>query len=54
MKKLGKELIHDSSCPLCGHKYSSIEEITSIIDSLEVSGGAIEEIIDEIQAVKIK
>lgn len=52
MKKLGKELIHDSSCPLCGHKYSSIEEITSIIDSLEVSGGAIEEIIDEIQAVK--
>ena len=49
LRKIGKTLITDARCPLCGHEYNSTQQLIDIIDSAVVVGEKIENLIGEIQ-----
>lgn len=48
LRKIGKSLINNSICPLCGYKYESSKELLDLIDNSVVIDNRIEEIINKI------
>lgn len=51
LRRIGKTLLTDSKCPLCGHEYDSTQQLIDIIDQAVVVDDSIEEMITEIQEV---
>jgi len=49
LRKLGKTLLVDSKCPLCGHEYKSTQELAGIIDSSVIVDDSIEEMLTSMQ-----
>lgn len=54
LRRIGKTLLTDSKCPLCGHEYESTQQLIDIIDQAVVVDDSIEEMISEIQEVSKK
>jgi len=51
LRKIGKNLVIDSKCPLCGHKHDSIQHLLEIIDSEVVVDDGMNELITDIQDI---
>ncbi len=51
LRKLGKTLLTDAQCPLCGQTFASTKELLQIIDSSVVVDSSIDRMISEIQKV---
>lgn len=51
LRKIGKTLLVDSKCPLCGHEYANTQQLIDIIDSAVVVDDSMEALITEIQTV---
>lgn len=49
LRKLGKTLLTDAQCPLCGHSFESTKELLKIIDSSVVVDSSIDKMISVIQ-----
>lgn len=49
LRKIGKTLMTDARCPLCGHEYNSTQQLIDIIDSAVVVDEKMENLIGEIQ-----
>lgn len=49
LRKLGKTLLTDAQCPLCGQGFESTQELLKIIDSSVVVDSSIDKMISEIQ-----
>ena len=50
LRKIGKTLLTDSKCPLCGHEYESTKQLLDIIDSSVVVDEKMDSMISEIEA----
>lgn len=50
LRKIGKTLLTDSKCPLCGHEYASAQQLIDIIDSAVIVDDGMEALITEIQS----
>lgn len=51
LRKIGKTLLVDSACPLCGHKYENTQQLIDIIDSAVVVNDQMEALIADIQTI---
>lgn len=51
LRKIGKTLLVDAKCPLCGHEYSSTQQLIDIIDSVVVVDDSMDALISEIQQI---
>lgn len=49
LRKIGKTLMVDAKCPLCGHEYDSTQQLINIIDNAVVVDGKMDALIGEIQ-----
>ena len=54
LKKHGKALIKDNSCPLCGHKYNCVEELLDLINNVNISNLSLDDMINEIQEKELE
>ncbi len=51
LRKIGKTLLTDSKCPLCGHEYDSTQELIDIIDSAVVVDEGMDALISNIETM---
>lgn len=51
LRKIGKTLLVDAKCPLCGHEYSSTQQLISIIDNAVVVDDSMDALITDIQNI---
>ncbi|MBR2256474.1 MAG: AAA family ATPase [Blautia sp.] len=51
LRKIGKMLLIDAKCPLCGHEYSSTQQLIDIIDNAVVVDDSMDVLISKIQKV---
>lgn len=51
LRKIGKTLMVDATCPLCGHKYSNTQQLIDIIDSAVAVDDNMNSLITEIQDI---
>lgn len=51
LRKIGKTLLIDSKCPLCGHEYRSTRQLLDIIDSAVIVDDSMDALISEIQLI---
>lgn len=51
LRKIGKTLLVDSVCPLCGHEYENTQQLLDIIDSVVVVDDQMEALIADIHAI---
>lgn len=51
LRKIGKTLLTDSKCPLCGHEYANTQQLIDIIDSAVVVDDSMDALITEIQEI---
>lgn len=49
LRKIGKTLVTDAKCPLCGQEYDSTQQLLNIIDSAVVIDDKMDALISEIQ-----
>lgn len=49
IRKIGKTLMIDGKCPLCGHEYESTKQLLDIIDNAVIVDDKMDALIDEIQ-----
>lgn len=49
LRKIGKTLVTDAKCPLCGHEYDSTQQLLTIIDSAIVIDDKMDALISELQ-----
>lgn len=49
LRKIGKTLMIDAKCPLCGHEYDSTQQLVTIIDNAVVVDDKMDALIGEIQ-----
>lgn len=49
LRKIGKTLMTDAKCPLCGYEYDSTQQLITIIDSAVVVDDKMDALISEIQ-----
>lgn len=49
LRKIGKTLLIDAKCPLCGHEYSSMQQLIDIIDNAVVVNDSMDSLISRIQ-----
>lgn len=54
LRKLGKTLLTDAQCPLCGQTFASTTELLQIIDSSVVVDSSIDKMISEIQRITVE
>ena len=52
IKRLGKQLVHNQCCPLCGSQHSNVLELFTAIDSAGVADTALNEIATELTIVE--
>lgn len=50
LRKIGKTLITDAKCPLCGHEHNSTKQLIDIIDNAVVVDDNMDALISEIQS----
>lgn len=51
LRRIGKTLLTDPKCPLCGQEFDSVHELLEIIDNSVVVDSTVENLIIEIQAI---
>jgi len=51
LRKIGKTLLSDAKCPLCGQEYSSIQQISDLIENSVIVNDAIEKLLLEIRSL---
>ncbi len=51
LRKIGKIMLTDSKCPLCGHEYDNKQQLIEIIDNLVVVDDSMDFLITEIQDI---
>ena len=51
LRKIGKTLLTDAKCPLCGHEYESTQQLINIIDNAVVIDSNMDDLISEIETV---
>ena len=51
LRKIGKTLLVDAKCPLCGHEYRSTQQLINIIDSAVIVDDSMDTLISEIQMI---
>lgn len=49
LRKIGKTLMTDAKCPLCGHEYDTTQQLIDIIDNAVVVDDKVDALITEIQ-----
>lgn len=54
LRKIGKTLLVDAQCPLCGQEFESTQELIDIIDSAVVVDSSIDSIISDIQKISTR
>lgn len=54
LRKLGKTLLTDAQCPLCGQIFASTTELLQIIDSSVVVDSSIDKMISEIRRITVE
>ena len=53
LRKIGKTLVTDAKCPLCGQEYDSIQQLVNIIDSAVVIDDKMDALISELQKLSM-
>ena len=51
LRKIGKTLLTDAKCPLCGHEYESTQQLIDIIDSAVVVDEGMDALISSIEKI---
>lgn len=51
LRRIGKALMTDAKCPLCGHEYDSTKKLIDIIDSAVIVDDNMDALINEIQEI---
>ncbi len=51
LRKIGKTLMTDAKCPLCGHEYDSTQQLLTIIDNAVVIDDKMDALISELQEI---
>ncbi len=51
LRKIGKTLIVNATCPLCGQKYDNIQQIMNIIDNVAIVDERMDDLITDIESI---